>query len=89
MKRYSKGIFKKLFTYTKGNRIMFFLGVISSIIGGGVNPIVTIFMAKLVLAIFSLSSNNPAIVNESRDDANRNCLIIVLLSIITFFSNLL
>jgi ABC-type multidrug transport system fused ATPase/permease subunit len=63
MKKYSKGIFKKLFTYTKGNRIKFFIGVISSIIGGAVNPIVTIFMARLVLAIFSLSNNDIFIVN--------------------------
>lgn len=88
MKKYSKGIFKKLFTYTKGNRIMFFLGVISSMIGGAAYPVFTIFMAKLVLAIFSLSSKDSAIVNESRDDANRNCLIITLLGVVAFFTNL-
>lgn len=63
MKRYSKGVFKKLFNYTEGHRVKFFLGVVSSMIGGAAYPVFTIFMAKLVLAIFSLSSSNTSTVS--------------------------
>jgi len=62
MKKYSKGVYRRLFTYTQGNRIKFFFGIINSAIGGVAYPVFTIFMAKLVLAIFSLSSSDAAVV---------------------------
>lgn len=57
-------------------------------IGGSAYPVFTIFMAQLVNAIFSLSSNDPNIVSSARADANRNCLIITLLGVAAFFANL-
>jgi hypothetical protein len=84
MKKYSKTIFKRLFTYTVPDRQKFVLGVISSMFGGVVYPVFSIFMAKLIVALFSLSSNDPSVVKESRDDANRNCLIITLIGVVAF-----
>jgi hypothetical protein len=63
--------------------------VISSGIGGAAYPVFTIFMAKLVIAIYQLSVSTTTLdTDAARTDANRNSLIITLIGVVAFFANL-
>ena len=82
--RYEKGIFRRIFSYLNTHCISFIIGVLITIINGLVYPIFSVFLSRIINALFLLESTNPTRVAEGRHDADIASLAFLLLAIGSF-----
>ena len=50
---YNKNTFSRIFSYVKGNYIIFGIGMLCAGINGAIYPVFTIFLSKMLVTMFS------------------------------------
>jgi hypothetical protein len=83
LKKYEKGIFKRVFSYSEGSVWAFVLAILMAGINGAIFPIFSIFLSQM-LAILVVFNSDPV---QSRKDADKYALIFFLLGILAFIVN--
>ena len=81
VEKYDKGIFIRVFSYLDNHKVSFVIGVIITLLNGLVYPVFSIFLSRIINALFSLSSSNAALRQSGRNDANIASLAFLLLAI--------
>ena len=68
----------------KKHRLSFGIGVIITLVLGGIYPVFSIYLGTILNSLFDLKSSNLTIKNNGRDAANSSSLAFLLLAIGTF-----
>jgi ABC-type multidrug transport system fused ATPase/permease subunit len=87
---YKGSVFLRLFEYTKEKRCLFFVGIITCILAGGVHPGSALLLANILnqqFSIYQFSSSNtsPNLVEDHLNNAEDYVLGVFLLAIFIFF----
>ena len=56
--KYDKGIYMRVFSYLDNHRASFVIGIIITLLNGLIYPVFSIFLSRIINALFFLSSNN-------------------------------
>lgn len=82
MKRYEKGTFRRLFTYSKDVIWIFVLAVFTAILNGSVLPVFAIFLSKMLTTLIQFSTDKV----QARKDSDSYALIIFIAGIVIWLS---
>lgn len=86
-KKYDKGLFSRVFAYSKGKIPLFIIGIIAALMNGTIFPLLSIFLSKMLASLLKISANPND--QETINNINWYSLAFVFLGIGAFVFSML